>query len=339
MKSLVLGACGIVGSHTALALVREGVQVRAAKREGTDTQRLLHLFDLYACAHLANGIEWVDVDIEDPYTLEAAMEGCDTVYHCAGFVSFRSSDRERLFRVNEVGTRHVVNACLHHGHIKLCYVSSVATIHNEDLRRKMTEKVFWKKSGHESLYAISKYNAEREVWRGIEEGLKAVIVNPGVILSAGFGTQSSSRMFDTCRKGNLFYPPGTTAYIYAGDLARVMKLLVDRELFGERFIVIEGNYSYKEIFSRVQINFGKSPPRIKAGKWILYVGWMVERVLMLFGRQPSLTRSLIRSALNHQQFDGSKVKLTLGVELTPIGEAIDKICQQIEKEHQKPLSY
>lgn len=335
MKALVLGACGIVGSHTALALLRDGVMVRAAKREGTDGHRLVHLFEIYESAHLVNQIEWVDVDIEDPYTLEAAMEGCNVVYHCAGFVSFRSSDRERLFRVNEVGTRHVVNACLHHGAIQLCYVSSVATIHNEDLRRKMTEKVFWKKSGHESMYAISKYNAEREVWRGIEEGLRAVIVNPGVILSAGFGNQSSSRMFETCRKGNLFYPPGTTAYVYAGDLARIMKQLMDRELFGERFIVIEGNYSYKDIFTQVQRNFGKAAPRIKAGKWILNAGWLVERALLIFGRQPSLTRSLIRSALNKQQFDGSKVKQTLNVTLTPIFEAIDKICLQIQKESQK----
>jgi nucleoside-diphosphate-sugar epimerase len=333
MKKLVLGACGIVGSHVALQLVKAGEQVRAAKRPATSTERLERLFAIYGERALAAQLEWVDVELEDPYSIEAALDGCDAVYHCAGYVSFRSSEREKLFRINEGGTRHVVNACLYKGGVVLCYVSSVATIHNEDLRRKMTEQVFWKKSGHESYYAISKYNAEREVWRGMEEGLKAVIVNPGVILSAGFDNQSSSRMFTTCRKGNLFYPPGTTAYIYAGDLARIMLELTRRELFGERYIVIEGNYSYQAIFSRVQQNFGRRPPLIKAGKWLLRAGWLVERALSLFGREPALTRSLIRSALNNQQFDGSKVVETLSIQLTPVMEALDTICEQITHEN------
>ncbi len=335
MKKLVLGACGIVGSHVALQLAASGAHVKAAKRPGSSTERLERLFAIYDAQHLTAQLEWVDVDIEDPYSIEEALEGCDEVYHCAGYVSFRSSEREKLFRINEGGTRNVVNACLYKGHVTLCYVSSVATIHNEDLRRKMTEQVFWKKSGHESYYAISKYNAEREVWRAIEEGLKAVIVNPGVILSAGFGNQSSSRMFETCRKGNLFYPPGTTAYIYAGDLAKIMLALTQKGLYGERYIVIEGNYSYQAIFSRVQQNFGQRPPLIRAGKWILRAGWLVERILSLFGREPALTRSLIRSALNNQQFDGSKVVETLGIELTPVMTAIDKICLQIAAEPQK----
>ena len=333
MKKLVLGACGIVGSHVALQLLKSGEAVKAAKRPGTGSQRLERLFAIYGEQALAAQIEWVEVELEDPYSIEAALEGCDTVYHCAGYVSFRSSEREKLFRINEGGTRNVVNACLYKGGVTLCYVSSVATIHNEDLRRKMTEQVFWKKSGHESYYAISKYNAEREVWRGIEEGLRAVIVNPGVILSAGFGNQSSSRMFETCRKGNLFYPPGTTAYIYAGDLAKIMLELTRRQLFGERYIVIEGNYSYQAIFSRVQQNFGRRAPRIKAGKWILRAGWLVERILSIFGREPALTRSLIRSAVNNQQFDGSKVLETLGIRLTPVMEAIDTICEQITREN------
>jgi dihydroflavonol-4-reductase len=195
---LVTGATGILGSHVALALLKRGRSVKALRRGSSNLTDMQKLFSHYGERHLADRIVWVDGDLDDSYSLEQCLEEVEHVYHCAGYVSFDARDREQLFRVNERGTRNIVNACLFKQVNALCFASSLATIRNTDIRTPLTEEVFWKSTGKESHYAISKYNAEREVWRGIEEGLHAVIVNPGILLAPGFWRQSSSKLFPRC---------------------------------------------------------------------------------------------------------------------------------------------
>src|SRR5690606_20701288 len=199
----------------------------------------------------------------------------------AGFVSFNNRDKKKLDQVNEIGTKNLVNACLTAKNVRLCHVSSLATLHNLDYRLPLDEKVFWKKSGRESAYAVSKYNAEREVWRGMEEGLNAVIVNPGVVLGAGFWNQSSSAIFEQCYKGNRFFTGGTTAYISAMDTARSMILLMEKQLFGNRYILVENNYSYFDVFSQINKGFGKPAPVFKLNRFWLKTASVLESAWLL----------------------------------------------------------
>lgn len=205
MANLVTGATGILGSHVVLALLQKGRKVVASKQPNSDLSKIKTLFSYYGneALRLYESITWVDLDVRDQLMIEDALEGIDTVYHCAGFVSFNRNERKKMMDINEQGTRNMVNACLHKNIDALCHVSSLATINNLDYTEALTEQVFWKTSGHESAYAISKYNAEREVWRGIEEGLRAVIVNPGVILSPGFRGTKQCPFVRNLRQGQL----------------------------------------------------------------------------------------------------------------------------------------
>lgn len=283
---------------------------------------------------LAAKVRWVDLDLNDVFSIEAALEGVDTVYHCAGFVSFNRNHRRQLMEVNHEGTRRLVDACIHKKIGAFCHVSSLATLHNLEHTGLLNEQVFWKKSGKESDYAVSKYNAEREVWRAIEEGLNAVIVNPGVVLSPGFWDQSSSTIFKTCYKGNLFYPPGNTAYVHAADVAYCMVSLTEKQRFGERFLLLENNYTFRQIFSLIQVAFHKKPPSVRAGRFVLTVGWMAEAILAFFtGRSAVITRAIINSALNTQLYSNQKIKEALNLEFISTGKAIEEICMAYEKEH------
>ncbi|MGZ4090066.1 MAG: NAD-dependent epimerase/dehydratase family protein [Bacteroidia bacterium] len=190
--NLVTGATGIIGSHVVLKLLQANKPVVAARQKNSDVAAVEKLFAYYTkeSARLFQKIKWVEVDVCDIFSVEEALDGITIVYHCAGYISFDRRNREKLFKINEGGTANVVNACLLKN-VTLCHVSSIATINNLDYKDNLDETVFWKTSGRESDYAVSKYNAEREVWRGIEEGLRAVIVNPGVVLSPGFWNQSS----------------------------------------------------------------------------------------------------------------------------------------------------
>jgi nucleoside-diphosphate-sugar epimerase len=328
--NLVTGATGIVGSHVVLALLQNNQAVVACKQKSSDISKLEKLFSYYTPNYkqLFYKINWVEMDLTEMSSIEDALEGITAVYHCAGFVSLNKKDREKLFAINEKGTENMVNACLQKKIRALCHVSSIATINNLDYTLPLSEEVFWKKSGKESDYAISKYNAEREVWRGIEEGLNALIVNPGVILSPGFWNQSSSKIFDTCYKGNKFYTSGTSGYIGALDLANTMINLVHDKKFANRYIIIENNYTIQSIFNSIQKQFHKAGPTIKVNKVMLQIGRMAQTFYSLFtGKEVVLTKALINSAFTSQLYSNKKILANTNLHFTAIEEIIAQICK------------
>lgn len=326
--NLVTGATGILGSHILLKLLLEQKPVMALKQKNSDIQKVKRLFSYYTkdADSLFEKIKWIEGNVCDIFSFEEALEEAAAVFHCAGFVSFDKRERKKLFTINEQGTANVVNACLRKN-IPLCHVSSIATLHNLDYNSELTEEVFWKRSGRESDYAISKYNAEREVWRGIEEGLKAVIVNPGVILSPGFWNQSSSKMFTTCHKGNLFYTDGNAGYVAAEDVADAMIRLMEKRLYGNRYILVEGNYTFKNIFDQIQSGFNKTKPFINASRFTLHLGRIADGIVSgITGRERVLTKALINSALNRQTLSNKKIKATINMEFQPVNHVISRIC-------------
>ena len=336
--NLVTGATGIVGSHVVLALLQNNEEVVACRQKNSDITKTEKLFSYYSSNHqqLFKKIKWVEIDLRDIFSLEEALEGITSVYHCAGFVSFNKSDKKNLVEINEKGTRNIVNACLAKNIKALCHVSSIATINNSDYVLPLNERVFWKTSGKESDYALSKYNAEREVWRGIEEGLNAVIVNPGLILSPGFWDQSSSKLFQTCYKGNKFYTNGSSGYVAAIDVAKIMLELVSKKLFGNRYILIENNYTFLEIFNKIQGTFGKPKPSINISRTMLNTVRIFELVISLFlGKQTRLSKDLINAAYNNQVFSNQKIKAVLAFEFKPVSHIIEQICGYYKLEKSK----
>lgn len=328
--NLVTGATGIVGSHVVLNLLQKNKQVVACKQKNSDLSKVEELFSFYADDYkrLFEKIKWVDVDICNVFSIEDALDGITTVYHCAGFVSFNKRDRKKLERINTTGTQNVVDACLHKNIHALCHVSSVATMNNMDYTKVLTEEVFWKTSGKESDYAISKYGAERHVWRGMEEGLNAVIVNPGIILSPGFWQQSSSRLFSLAHAGNKFYTNGVAGYVAATDVASVMIELVEKNMFGQRYVLIENNYTYYNILSHIQTNFKQTAPAIHTPEFFLKTLSVLEHVITFFtGKNPRLNAALIHAAYNKQLYSNQKVKTALGLEFRPVYHVIEEICR------------
>ena len=313
-----------------LELLRRGEPVTACRQKSSDISQVKQLFAFYTAdaEQLFLKIKWVEVDILDLFSIEEALEGVSTVYHCAGLVSFHKKDRRRLTAINEKGTANVVNACLHKKNIALCHVSSIATINNSDYLQDLNEDVFWKTSGRENDYAISKYNGEREVWRGMEEGLNALIVNPGVILSPGFWDQSSSRLFNACYKGNRFYTRGVSAYIAAPDAAKAMVELTSRRLFTNRYILIENNYSFYEILSRIHQGLQKPAPSLQVPPLLLRLAIAASGIGAFFsGRPAQLTKAIMSAAFNQQRFSNKKLREALDYKFTPVNEAIEAICK------------
>ena len=234
----VTGGTGVLGSQLLFDLSQDDVIIRALYRSESKRNQLFSFFLRFDPEHgeqRYQKIEWVQGDILDIVTLEEQMAGCEYVYHCAAIVSFHKRSFGQMLKVNRVGTANIVNAALSVGVKKLCYVSSTAAI-GGTAKEIVTEKTSWKNTPTTSGYSITKYSAEKEVWRGIEEGLPAVIVNPCVILGAGNWDDSSLTMLRTLQSGMKYYPPGKNATVDARDVSRIMIKLLKSDISNERYL-------------------------------------------------------------------------------------------------------
>lgn len=319
---LVTGATGLIGTHLLLNLAKLGYSVRALQREESSLKPVKDVFDYYKVADLFDKINWVNGDITDVLSLEEAMQGVDKVYHAAALVSFDPNDQEKLYKINIEGTANVVNACLETEVSKLCYVSSTAAVGKTKNGEIVTENNPWNEEEVTSNYAISKHFAENEVWRGIAEGLSAVMVNPCVVIGPGDINRSSGTLFGTVKRGLKFYTKGANAFVDVRDVAEAMVHLMESSIESERFLLIGENLSYKELFAKIAHSINKNPPSILVKGFWVDLSWRVEKVLAFIGRRaPAVTSESAKSAVSTTQFSAQKYSDATGLGFRTIDEA------------------
>jgi dihydroflavonol-4-reductase len=306
---LVTGGTGLVGSHLLYSLLQTEQNVRVLIRPNSNRQNILNTFSYYSPTpnELYNKIEWCEGDIMDLVSLEEAMEGVDYVYHTAATVSFNPSHRKQMLQNNIQGTANVVNAALTKRIKKLCHVSSIAAIGSPVGDECSTEDLIWSPSKNKSAYSISKFHSEMEVWRGIEEGLQAVIVNPSVILGPGDWDRSSAALFSTIAKGLKFYTPGSTGYVDVRDVAKAMINLMNSDISGERFILNAENCTFKSVFQNIAKTLNVTVPSVEAKKWMAALAWrLVILQYYLFGKEPKITKETVQSGYKTNCYSSDK---------------------------------
>jgi len=317
---LVTGATGFLGAELIHQLTGQGIKLRALKRTQSVVPDLIKNNGL---------IEWVIADINDLSDLEDAFDGIDQVYHCAALVSFNPKDKAKLLRINIEGTSNIVNLCHEHG-IRLLHVSSVAALGNAKKGALITEKDFWEYDVKAHSYAISKYEGEMEVWRGIAEGLDAVIVNPSVIIGAGAGFEGSGAIFKLVKDGLAYYTKGATGIVDVADVAKSMIALMNSSETAERFTISSENYHYKQFFGEIAAGYGIKAPGKEAKPWMLGIAWRAAKLASLFtGKPAALTSDAARSSLNESLYSNEKIKSTIGITFKPLKQSIEEICKQL----------
>ena len=321
----VTGGTGLLGSHLLVQLCQQHDAIRAIYRSEEKVNQLKKLFIYYLMddwqKHF-DKIEWCKGDILDIPFLQDAMDGCTHIYHCAALVSFYRKDFNSCMKINREGTANVVNVCLEKNVTKLCYVSSTAAIGGEN-HQLIDERHKWKNTPTTSGYSISKYSAEKEVWRGIEEGLNAVMVNPCVILGAGNWNDSSLTIFRTMQKGVRFYPPGANAQVDARDVAEIMVQLMNSEINSQRFLCIGSNQSFKELMTAIANETGVKAPTIAVKRWMVEPVRILAGIVSFFTRKkPSITRETINSLFGDLRYDNSKICQTLNFKFRSLEDTI-----------------
>lgn len=312
---LVTGGTGLLGSHLLLQLVESGESVRAIYRTESKRDEVVRLFAYHTekANTLWNEIEWVKGDVLDIPSLEEAMQGVTQVYHCAAAVTFLPEDRPHMHKVNVEGTANVVNVCLQQVNVRLCHVSSVAAIGRDGTEAIISEKNEWKESSHNAAYAISKHNAELEVWRGSVEGLNAFMVNPTLIIGPGDWNSSTGAMFKRVWKGLPFYTRGGNCFVDARDVVKAMIALMNSGVHDERFIVGAENRKFRDVFGRIAGIMGKKPPSMEATPFLTGLTWRVEWLLSsITGKKPFITKEVAHHAMQLNKYDNSKLLKQLG---------------------------
>jgi nucleoside-diphosphate-sugar epimerase len=321
---LVTGASGLVGKHLIQALVQKGTPVTGLYRS------TIPVFD---DAEKAN---WIQADILDIVALEEAMQGMQQVYHCAAIVSFDSKNTKQLDQTNIEGTANVVNACLNQGIEKLLFVSSVAALGRIRENEAINETMNWTEETSNSAYGKSKYLAEMEVWRGIGEGLNAVIVNPVIILGSGDWLKGSSAIFKSAYDEFPWYTEGKSGFVDVLDVVKAMVLLMESTINAQRFIISAANIGYREIFTMIAHAFHKKPPHKKVTKLIAEIVWRLEAVKSWFTKKtPLLTKETANTARANVSFDNTKLLEQLpGFSYQPLSNSIERICKELKEMHQ-----
>ena len=337
-----------MGSHLLWHLLQKGEKVRAIHRPGSDLEQVRQVFGYYKTTghgsnksgggnlsgdELFSRVEWFPADILDPFALNEAFEGISKVYHCAAIVSFDPSERNKVIKNNIESTATIVNLCLDNKVEKLCHVSSVSALGNRNDGEPVTEEEFWKPSKRRHAYSISKYHSEMEVWRGMEEGLNAVIVNPSVILGPGNWKRGSASFFTRIQKGLKYYTGGMTGFVDVRDVCRCMIGLMESDISGERFIINSENLYFRDLFNMIADELGKPRPSKYASRPLVEAGWRLEwlRSRLTFSK-PLLTRETARSGRSISRFSNEKIRRALGCVFFPVRETVSWTARELMNE-------
>ncbi|MEP3838170.1 MAG: NAD-dependent epimerase/dehydratase family protein [Algibacter sp.] len=325
---LVTGGTGLVGAHLLYKLASDNDKVRAIYR---NKQKISNTKDVFSCYTdnsdtLFNRIEWVEADLLDISALSDAFIGITKVYHCAAFVSFEPDKYQLLRKTNIVGTANIVNLSISNKIEKLCYVSSIATLGNTLKNTEITEETIWNPEDDNNVYAITKYGAEMEVWRGTQEGLDAVIVNPGVILGAGIWRYGTGNLFKKAKKGFKYYPSGTVGLVAVNDVIDIMITLMHSQIKNERFILVAENWTYKRFLHALAKAVNAKPPKKQASKRLLNMAWKMDWLKhKLTGKRRQLTKHLVQSLTTEKHYSSTKIKTALNYKFKAVDNTITAI--------------
>lgn len=314
-RILVTGATGFLGSYIVKMLLDQDIQVVATKRK-TSSFALVEA--------VKDQIEWHEGDLLDVPFLFDLVKGVDEIYHAAAFISFDPRDVDQMMAINIEGTANIVNAALAAGTVKkLLHVSSIAALGRKPHQVEVDEQLNWENSKENSNYAISKFRAECEVWRGMEEGLSAVIVNPSVILGAGVWKMGSCKLFEKVWEGLSFYSKGMTGFVDVRDVASISIQLMQSTIEGERFILNAENLLYKDFFASLAKALDKPAPSKLATPLMTNFIWRLEAFRSkITGKSPLITRETARTAQGTYFYKNDKVKTILNIEFIPVAQTI-----------------
>lgn len=318
---LVTGATGILGRVIVLELLKRGRPVRAAKRDSSDLEEVKQSLKYYSenAESYFNKIEWVTVDLHNKKSIQSALKDVQEVYHCAAKVTYDPKKQKDVTKVNVEGTENIIECCQYFHKIKFLYVSSAAIFNTEKGDKPIDENSDLISGENNTVYAVSKYKADKAVLNAFHQGLNTITINPGMIIGSG-NWQKSSGEFLQIFANRLYSFPGGTGCVDVRDVAKIAIELMEKNIFGERFIIISENRKYSDLSRLIK----KKRHPIILSENILNIGRILNILSGgLFPKLRLLTRPNIEFLTSFAKMSNDKIVKTLNYEFITVENSLN----------------
>jgi len=313
MKILVTGATGFIGHHLVNMLASEGHEISVlSRRQLPENEFKGH--NIRVCLG----------DVTNYLSLLEATEGQDRVYHLAGLIAYKTSERPEMEKVNVQGTQKVVDACVTNKVKELVYMSSVVAIGASFDGTPLTEESPYNIAHLNLGYFETKHKAEEIVKTAVSHnGLRAFILNPSTVYGAGDATKGSRSVQRKVAQGKFpFYTPGGVNVVHIDDVLYCLKVLPERGRVGERYIVAGENLLLKDVFKIIAETAGVKAPNIPLPKAAIKLLGFVGDALEPWGLKGPMSGETAWTSTLYHWFSSEKAQKELGLKVTPAKIAI-----------------
>ena len=324
MRAFVTGGTGFVGANVVRLLLQQGYDVTALVRSNSCLDNLKSL-----------EIEIVQGDLNEE-DLWQPMSGCQVLFHVAAQYSLWQTDSVLLHRSNVLGTRNILHCARKAGIERTVYTSSVAAI---GVRTGEVPADETYQSPVEKLvgdYKKSKYYAEQEAIRAINQGQDVVIVNPSTPIGALDlkPTPTGEIIVRFLARKMPFYVNTGLNLIDVKDVAWGHILALEKGKTGDRYILGNLNLTFAELLNKLAEITGLPAPKSTIPYWIPFtVAWLEENIWTKFGKQPSIALDGVKMSQQKMFYDSSKAVRELGLPQSNIDQALKEAVKWFSDKH------
>ncbi len=333
---MVTGATGYVAGRLIEKLLNDGLTVHAAVRNPDKKEKLRYLD---AIAEKSEGsIKYFKADLLTPNAYEAAMQGCELVFHTASpFIVSVKDPQKDLVDPAVNGTFNVLESVNNTSSVKrVVLTSSCASIYgdNKDIlsypNKVMTENQWNTTSSLTNQpYSFSKVEAEKKAWEinKKQDRWDLVVINPSFVLGPGinpFGTSESYNIMKQYGDGTMKMgaPKLGMGCVDVRDVAEAhFKAGFTPEAEG-RYIVSSESLNFFSMAQLLHEKYGNDYPLPTKAlpKWLV---WLIAPAA-------GMTRKNVSNNVNIDcPADNSKSKRELGIDYIPIKRSMNEFFQQL----------
>jgi dihydroflavonol-4-reductase len=286
-------------------------------------------------------VERVPGDVMEPETLDAALKGCDTLFHLAAIYSLLKPDRKIFYDVNLQGSRNMLWAARKADLEKIVYTASIAALGVRAGMLPADEETEFNQFDGASDYVLTKYLSQQEALTFAREGMPIVVVNPAFPYGEGdvAPTPTGKIILDVANRAQFMAYEGGVNIVDVKDVARGHVLAAKKGVIGQKYILGNRNVTMKELFEMVAQVSGIRTRIIKMPMEItLAYAWLWQKLAQRTGRQPTVTPKEARYSHQYLYYDVTKAQKELGLELTPVEASLRRAIDWFRQEGYIPRS-
>lgn len=311
MPTLVTGATGFLGNNVVRHLLDAGHEVRVLVRESSSRESLAGL-----------DVDVRDGDVREAGPVQRAVDGCQTVVHCAGFVHLGWTGMKTARAINVDGSRNVAQAALNVG-ARLIHVSSMNALgigRKDQPADEDTPRV----GQIPCPYTITKREGEEVVRRYVAQGLDAVIVNPGFMLGPWDWKPSSGRMLiQIANHVTPAAPIGGCSVSDVRDVCGGIVAAIEKGRTGRQYLLCGHNMTYFELWRSIARHVGRHGPWIPLGPLVRLAGSAYGSLrTRVTGRETDVNGALIRISKQFHYYSARRAQSELSYRYRPLAESI-----------------